>query len=193
MSVMELEREQALAHFGVKGMKWGVRKASTSLASRQLNSPAGRVGKKLGTEIKNRRSASNSSEKKGLSDGQKKALKIGGGILAVAGAAAVVTVMAKNGKLPAGVFAPKPKMSNLGLTAKDQAQRATYFRMSEASKKGAAQVKKFDQKQWDTDVSSLISSMQAESARFDQRYRQQMNSLPRPLTDPRSRRLAGMT
>jgi hypothetical protein len=67
-----------LAHYGIKGMRWGVRKADDS----------------------------DSSPRKGLSDGQKKALKVGAGVAAVAGAAVVATILVKNGnvKVPSRTY-----------------------------------------------------------------------------------------
>ena len=64
-------REEALAHFGVKGMRWGVRKSETSSAS--------------------------SEPKKRMSN--KKKAAIGVGVLAV-GTAVTLAVLGKHGNLP---------------------------------------------------------------------------------------------
>ena len=74
MTIAEVEVDDFLAHYGVKGMRWGVRKADDS--------------------------DSGSSTRKGLTEGQKKALKVGAGVAAITGAAVVTGILAKNGKLP---------------------------------------------------------------------------------------------
>jgi hypothetical protein len=63
MTTTELEVDDFLAHYGVKGMRWG-------------------------------------SPRQGLTEGQKKALKVGAGVAAITGAAIVTGILAKNGKLP---------------------------------------------------------------------------------------------
>lgn len=67
---------EELYHYGVKGMKWGVR--------RQRNT-TGKATTKKGTK------------KKGLSDGQKTALKIGAATAVAAGSAYVAYRIYKNG------------------------------------------------------------------------------------------------
>lgn len=85
----DITPDEVLAHYGVPGMRWGVTTKSDSGSS---SSPT------------------TTSQRKGLTDGQKKALKIGAGVVAVAGAAVVVTILAKNGKLPVSSLS-RPKMN----------------------------------------------------------------------------------
>lgn len=80
--------EEILEHYGMKGMKWGKRKASDAGSSSEGGG------------------GSSSSSSKGLSDGQKKALKIGGAAL-VAGIVITGVVIAKKGNVSVGDISSK--------------------------------------------------------------------------------------
>lgn len=100
MTIVGVEKpsleELALTHFGVKGMKWGVRKERDSSGSSEL---APRY---------------TSAEKKAIA----KKVAIGAGVLvAVAGAAVVAHQLHKNGKLKVGTAA---KATSVGKQAVDK-------------------------------------------------------------------------
>jgi len=67
----EITREEALEHFGIRGMKWGVRRESQS-----------------------------EGDSHGLSSNQKKAIAIGAGAAILAGAAATGYILNRNGNVP---------------------------------------------------------------------------------------------
>lgn len=101
----DMTPEEALVHYGKKGMRWGVRNEEESSSG----------------------SDTSSEGKKRLSDGQKKALKIAGGALVV-GAVITGVILAKNGKIPIGNLRPPQAPSQNGLAkalaSKSQAQAA---------------------------------------------------------------------
>lgn len=87
------EDEDALAHYGVKGMRWGHHKApDESSDSSGSSKSGGSSGSSTGS--------SSSKEHEGLSDGQKKALKYAAGGALVAGALIGTAVLARNGQIP---------------------------------------------------------------------------------------------
>lgn len=106
--------DYVIQHHGVKGMRWGVRRyqnASGSLTA------AGRrrydTGDASGKRFK--------SERKGLSDGQKSAIKIGAAFVATAAATYGTYRLAKSGKLKSMAskgkdFVSKMKKSKIDLS-----------------------------------------------------------------------------
>lgn len=91
------EEDDALAHYGVKGMRWGHRKPEDD----DSPGPAGSSSKDSDSSSSSKSGGSASSgESKGLTDGQKKALKYAAGGALVAGAILGTAVLARNGKIP---------------------------------------------------------------------------------------------
>jgi len=84
-----VEVDDFLAHYGVKGMRWGIRQKNYSEGG---STPAGKSSSSTST--------STIKERRHLSEGQKKALKIGAGVAVVTGAVVVTGILAKNGNLP---------------------------------------------------------------------------------------------
>lgn len=91
------EEDDALAHYGIKGMRWGVRRpdgpegtVSSGTSSKNDDQPAS----------KSAGSKSSSGKSEGLTDGQKKAIKYAAGGALVAGAIIGTAVLARNGKIP---------------------------------------------------------------------------------------------
>ncbi len=125
-----ISRDEALAHFGVRGMRWGVRKDSPSTSSNQ--------------------------SKKGMS--KKKKVAIGAGVV-VAGSAITVSLLAKNGKIPISELSEftkylpsKNQQSELWNTAPHTADRGAR-KVKQLSDSGAMELK-FKQlmKEFDADI-----------------------------------------
>lgn len=112
MSVAEAEVEDFLAHYGVKGMRWGVRNASDS--------------------------GGTATTRKGLSEGQKKALKVGAGVAAITGAAIVTGILAKNGKLPVAQLSRGVQAAGKARAAARLATSPNVYRAGAAKARSAA-------------------------------------------------------
>jgi hypothetical protein len=87
----EMTREEMLVHFGKRGMRWGVRNAEDAGNSYYTESP-----------------------RDGSMSGHKKAALIGGGVLAVAGIAAVAIVMKNSGMKPMSTISKASEVVNKG-------------------------------------------------------------------------------
>jgi cellobiose-specific phosphotransferase system component IIA len=84
---IDLDVDDFLAHYGVKGMHWGVVTRGPYRGGVSTVKPASTT-------------STASPQRKGLSEGQKKALKVGVGVAVVTGAVVVTGILAKNGNLP---------------------------------------------------------------------------------------------
>lgn len=153
MTVAEIEVDDFLAHYGVKGMRWGQRKASDD--------------------------SSPSSPRQGLSEGQKKALKVGAGVAAIAGAAIVTGMLAKNGKLPVAQLSRGAQAAGKARAAARLASSPNVYRAGASKARSAAtsasnardggriagnMAKKelsdmFDKDTWDMSVKSLMDEI----------------------------------
>jgi hypothetical protein len=155
--------EDFLAHYGVKGMRWGIRKT---------NEAEGGGG-----------------ERKGLSEGQKKALKIGLAGAAITGAAVTTALLAKNGKLPVAQLSSAARAAGNARSAARLAASPNVYRS--AASKAASGVnsaqnaregaryasstmknetkKLFDDDTWNTSVKKLMDDI-AEAHRDETKY-----------------------
>jgi hypothetical protein len=200
VSITELERDAALAHFGVKGMKWGVRKAQTVRGGRYA----------LKDDATERRLVEGTPPaKKGLTPGQKKALKT---TAAVVGTAAALYVINKNHqvKVDALVKSIDQSRANINASAKEfnrnlnrlDAQQAKMYqqRGAAAAQKMAAQhaakgkqrLADLDKEMWNMSVSKLSADMAKASAAEALNTRRTLNQMPSIVTNERSRRLIGL-
>ena len=96
-TVSSAEVDDYLAHYGVKGMRWGIRQKTYSEGG--TSAP----GKASSTS-----STSTPRERRHLTEGQKKALKVGAGVAVVAGAVVVTGILAKNGHIPVSTLKNNP-------------------------------------------------------------------------------------
>jgi len=102
-----------LAHYGVKGMRWGVRREGDAAGS-------------------------STPSKRGLSEGQKRALKIGAGLAVTAGAALTVSMLIKNGTIPVSRISAATKAAR-GVEA---ARKSPFTYYAGKAKAGAAEAGK---------------------------------------------------
>lgn len=92
-------RTDELYHHGVLGQKWGVRRYQNADGSLTAQGKKRYGSKETSVKTSSSKKTAAKSEHKGLSDGQKKAIKIGAAATAVALATVGTVYLAKTGKL----------------------------------------------------------------------------------------------
>lgn len=146
-----------LAHYGIKGMKWGVRRPND---------------------------AEGGSSRRHLSEGQKKALKIGAGLAVTAGAALTVSMMIKSGRIPVTSINPA-KLAARSLEGAKNSPFTYYAGKARSASAQAGQAsggaryakgvlneefsKLFDDDTWNTSVKALTEQI-AEAHRSETKY-----------------------
>ncbi len=171
----DISVEEFLAHYGVLGMHWGVRRNSETgvrpIAKALNDSKFGKASIANADRYNARQAAKKSKSTKGLSPGQKKALKIGGAVLLIGGAAAAAVILAKSGKLPtssisskSGKFMGMYDRANLGTP-----EKLTVTNKYGTSKYGSEAVKAFDKSVWNKqvkDFEKIIADSHADQTKY---------------------------